>query len=316
MRWYRWKWQFSSCCGTWWEFSPFITKKNKFQRISQVIFAVQLFAVFPIKGVLNEDIEKLHFKPVSVQTIFCLSLIVFNLIEYGLLFYHVPVTGIQTFGYVIFYGVAIGAAIKFIHLAHNWRDLIRVIYKYERPFTRYPYKQANNMSLRKKIRVLGFAILILSGLEHGLLFMSNAYMITLKIEKCNLTSMDVGRFYIEETRHVWLSIWDYHPLQILVFEYGNYAITYCWNFVDIMVMIMSVMVSYRFDQIYERVRRTKGSGMVAFMYPQKFWKEIRSNYVDVLRMLHKINEQISFLIVLSLFNSIYFICLQLYNSFL
>lgn len=234
----------------------------------------------------------------------------------GLLFYTVPIKGIQTAGYCVFYSIAIGAAFKFIHLAQNWKDFMRFIYKCEQTFIRYPYKRVSSMSLRKKIRITGFSILVLSGIEHGLMLVSNAALIKLKIERCNLTDPDVGRIYIEDTKKFWWLIWDYHPLQILVFEYGNYSITYCWNFIDIMVMLMSVMVSYRFDQIYDRVKTTKGNGMTTFMYPQKFWKEIRSHYVDVLRMLHRINEEISLLTVMSLGNAIYFICLQLYNSFL
>lgn len=280
-----------------------------------VIFGIQFFSFFPVKGVLNDDIEKLHFKPVSLQTLFCLLLIVSNLIEYVLLLTLVPLTGIQSVAFVVFYTVSIVAAFKFIRLAQRWKDIIRFISKHEKPFLRYPYKQVSKMSLRSRIRLMSFSVLAISGVEHGLVVISNILAIQMKIEKCNMTELaNFGRIFIKDTKNHWLLLWDYHPVQIPLFEYINYSITYCWNFVDIMVMIMSIMVAYRFNQIYDRVISSKGSGMATFMYPQKFWKEIRSHYMDVQRILQKINEEIAFFTVLSLGNSIYFICLQFYNS--
>lgn len=263
---------------------------------------------------MNQDIKQLQFKYFSIQTVFCLLMIVCNLIEYGLLFYTVPVVGIQTAGYVIFYSVAISAALKFIHLARGWKDFICLISRYEKPFLRYPYMVVNGKSLTWKIRVFGLSILALAGIEHGLLLISNVILIQLKLDRCNMTIPDVGKHYIENTRSQWLLIWDYHPLQILIFEYANYAITFCWNFVDVLIMIVSISVSYRFDQIYQRVRCETGKGMATFMYPQNFWRDIRINYMNVLKMLQKINEDMSLLTAMSLGNSIYFICLQLYNS--
>ncbi|XP_063696845.1 gustatory receptor for sugar taste 64b-like [Culicoides brevitarsis] len=297
--------------------NDFINEQDTFHRaVGPVFFAIQLFAIFPVKGVLNADIEKLHFKPISLQTIACVLLIVFNLIEFGLLLYTVPLTGIQSVAYVIFYSISIGAAFKFIRLAQRWKDFVRFIAKHEVPFTRLPYKKvANCLNLRLRIRLITFAILFLSGIEHGLMLVSNYFMIGMKADKCNMTITDFGEHWVRESRSNWLLIWDYTIFQIPLFEYANYAITYCWNFVDIMVMIMSIMIAYRFDQIYERVEGTKGRGMVAFVYPQNFWKEIRTHYVDVLRMLQKVNEEISIFVVLSFGNGIYFICLQFYNSF-
>lgn len=250
---------------------------------------------------------------------FCLSLIIFNVIEYGILLTVIPIDGIQAIGFVTFYTIAIGAACKFIRLAQRWKDFIHFISKQETPFTRYPYKQNRHMSLKTRIRILSFSLLALAGVEHGLSIISNIFTIKMKIEKCNSTgliSSDFGRAFIDETKGFWLALWSYHPIQIPIFEFGNYAMTYCWNFIDVMVIVTSIMVTYRFDQIYERVSSTKGNGMATFMYPQQFWKEIRMHYGNVQRILMKVNEEISLLTVMSLMNNIYFICLQFYNSFL
>lgn len=228
-----------------------------------------------------------------------------------------PVSGIQSVAFAVFYTISIIAAFKFIRLAQRWKDFIRFISRHEDTFTRFPYKKVSkSLNLSTRIRLLSFLILVISGIEHGLMLVSNIYMIEMKLEKCNLTISDFGRFYIEDTKGHWLLIWNYTVFQIPLFEYANYAITYCWNFIDIMVMLMSIMIAYRFDQIYERVKSSKGNGMATFTYPQKFWKEIRTHYVDVLRMLHKVNEEGSIFVVLSFGSGIYFICLQFYNSFL
>lgn len=50
--------------------------------------------------------------------------------------------------------------------------------------------------------------------------------------------------------------------------------------------------------------------------PISFWKEIRENYINAIQLLELVDDRFSTIIMLSCLFNLYFICIQLFNSFM
>lgn len=49
--------------------------------------------------------------------------------------------------------------------------------------------------------------------------------------------------------------------------------------------------------------------------PETFWIEVRSNYLALMELVREVDGKLSIIIILSCANNMYFICMQLFNSF-
>ncbi|XP_059621800.1 gustatory receptor for sugar taste 64a-like [Phlebotomus argentipes] len=90
----------------------------------------------------------------------------------------------------------------------------------------------------------------------------------------------------------------------------NVSLTFCWTFLDIFIMITGIAIATRFTQITERIRR-----MEKMMIPNSFWTEVRTHYLILNELVLYVDDRLSLLILLSCASNLYFICLQLLNSF-
>lgn len=79
---------------------------------------------------------------------------------------------------------------------------------------------------------------------------------------------------------------------------------------DLFIILISIGISTRFNQIYIRLTTMDGS-----TFPEIEWREIRMHYTQVCELLEVVNENLSLIVLLSCANNLYFICVQLLNIF-
>lgn len=86
--------------------------------------------------------------------------------------------------------------------------------------------------------------------------------------------------------------------------------TFSWNYMDLFIIVVSIGLSTRFNQIYTRLSTMDGT-----IYPEIVWREIRMHYTQLCELLEVVNENLSLIVLLSCANNLYFICVQLLNIF-
>lgn len=84
-----------------------------------------------------------------------------------------------------------------------------------------------------------------------------------------------------------------------------------WSCADILIMIVSIGLTQRFQQINQRLQSLHTTRII----DEATWTEIRSHYVLVCELLDVVDGQLGALIVLSCTNNLCFICFQLLNTF-
>lgn len=89
----------------------------------------------------------------------------------------------------------------------------------------------------------------------------------------------------------------------------NLALTFAWNYMDIFIMLISIGLSTRFQQINLRLSRLSCDPAPAVLL------EIRQHYVLLCELLEMVDENLAPIIMLSCTNNLYFICFQLLNIF-
>lgn len=79
---------------------------------------------------------------------------------------------------------------------------------------------------------------------------------------------------------------------------------------DLFIMMISKGLSYRFEQITERINKLEHQEVSESIFIQ-----IREHYVKMCELLEMVDSVMSSLILLSCVNNLYFVCYQLLNVF-
>lgn len=89
----------------------------------------------------------------------------------------------------------------------------------------------------------------------------------------------------------------------------NIYCTFIWNFMDVFIIVVSVGVASRFNQINYNLELHRGMIM-----PEIFWAYYRIRYQKLVELLRETDLVMGNLILLSFSNNLYFVCIQLLNS--
>ena len=90
----------------------------------------------------------------------------------------------------------------------------------------------------------------------------------------------------------------------------NFTLTFCWNYMDIFIVVISIGLVTRFSQINYRLEAMYGKGISSVV-----WHEVRTHYVQICELLEFVDENLATIIILACANDLYFICIQLLNIF-
>uniref|UniRef100_A0A8D9ATX9 Gustatory receptor for sugar taste 64f n=2 Tax=Cacopsylla melanoneura TaxID=428564 RepID=A0A8D9ATX9_9HEMI len=89
----------------------------------------------------------------------------------------------------------------------------------------------------------------------------------------------------------------------------NFILTCAWNFMDLLIIILSHALAIRFQQVNQRLLSLKGK-----VLPSTVWRHLRETYNELSYLTKLVDQILSPIVLLSFANNLYFISLQLFNS--
>lgn len=178
----------------------------------------------------------------------------------------------------------------------------------EKPFLFEPYK-ISGTSLSIKIRWIGIVFIVFYLTEHlmfiGMELHDNANQLT----TCNVSSMTFLNNYMRRERPHLLDILPYRWWIFPIFQWTITLMAFCWNYVDFFIIILSLALSTRFNQLNERLRETPPNQM-----DRKFWLDIRLHYTNLVDLLEFIDDKISLLVLFSMSHNLFLICTKVFEA--
>ncbi|CAO1403359.1 unnamed protein product [Diamesa serratosioi] len=285
---------------------------NNFQQIiAPVILLAQLFGVFPICGVFAKNVKNVNFKWTNFRSIYAILWVVNGIfISYLelLRLTHVGLINAKTISSIIFMISNVLSGIFFLQLAKEWPRLIQLFASVEDIFVDDSYALLTRWSLKKKIRIISGVLLLFALTEHMVYFSSFLYDRYKQAEICEWNIDNIaGHIITTHLNHVFAKV-PFNTITAIWFEYMNLSFTFGWNFMDLFIIIVSVGIATRFQQLNERLEYFHGR-----IISEMFWEEIRLHYVKLCELQESIDIALANIIVLACFNDLYFICLQLLN---
>lgn len=145
--------------------------------------------------------------------------------------------------------------------------------------------------------------------EHSLSIVSGMYHFY-KCSSKSIVDQDILEGYIKENVPQLFHVFcDYSIFKAICVMAFNLYCTFFWNFMDLFIIVISVGLSRKFNQIYSSLFRNKHNKCSEF-----YWKYHRECYQELVELLRNVDSSISNLILLSFLNNLFFICIQLFNS--
>ncbi|KAK4879371.1 hypothetical protein RN001_007517 [Aquatica leii] len=182
-------------------------------------------------------------------------------------------------------------------MAYNWNTLIKEWSIVENSMVDnygFPPK------LKNSIRIITIIVVIFGFVEH-LFFILNALN---SMWKCKNQTAEI---YFTYAFPQFFTTVSYAHWKAVLVEILNILGTFCWNFLDLFIIIISFALAVRFKQISKRIQSTDS-------IHGTFWKEIREDYDKLSALCSVIDKQIGPLVTISYVSNLFFICIQLYNS--
>jgi gustatory receptor len=208
----------------------------------------------------------------------------------------------------MFYGFAMISAYFFLYIATKWKDIMEFWYMKERPFLYKPYTM-EGLSLSLKVRLIGLVFFIFYLIEHimfiGMELNDNDYQLTY----CNVTDFQFLNNYMRRERPHLLDVLPYRWWIFPPFQWTITLMAFDWNFVDYFVIILSLGLSTRFNQLNRRLRKVEYHQM-----DRKFCEEIRIHYTNLVDLLKFIDGTFATPILLSMSHNSFLICTKVFEA--
>ena len=234
--------------------------KDTTQRaIGPTLLVGQLVGLLPMQHILNYSAgaSGLAFRWHSIRVIYAAFLIAFSLIELAMAVRRMFRIGFSLGGatVIFFYGSTTSTAVLMFCLASSgrWRRLMLQFEKVDTLFLdhdTYPVK----WTLRKKVGTLTAVVIGTALLEHGLYLLAKMTNVWAQIQKCQFKIHFYEHFLRTERKHLFAVI-PFSFYMAVPFEITNTCNTIAWTFLDLFIMIYSIALAHRFDQISRRIRR-------------------------------------------------------------
>ncbi|XP_028037658.1 gustatory receptor for sugar taste 64f-like [Bombyx mandarina] len=200
---------------------------------------------------------------------------------------------------IIFYGVTFISMIAFIRASRRWPELIQHISKSEELDPSFDFK------LKKKCNITLLLVLVLAILEH-IFSIRSAY------SAAQICYPDTG-FYEGFVRYLYPWVFDFLPYSAalgMVTQFLNIQSHFIWNFTDLFVICMSYYLTSRLDLVNKKLLPAQGKYL-----PEIFWRTTRETYCRATKLVRKVDEIINGILFISFANNLFFVCVQLFNTF-
>lgn len=208
----------------------------------------------------------------------------------------------------MFYFDSVAQSCIFLNLAKKWKDITSFWYKKEKPFLSEPYTM-NGWSLSLKIRLIGFVFCVFYLTEHLMFIGMELHDNYNQLKMCNVTGISFMNNYMRRERPHLLDVLPYRWWIFPIFQWSITLMAFCWNYVDFFIIIISLCLTTRFNQLNDRLRQTPSNQM-----DHKFWLEIRLHYTNLVDLLEFIDDEISLLILFSMSHNLFLVCTKIFEA--
>ncbi|XP_069354543.1 gustatory receptor for sugar taste 64e-like [Maniola hyperantus] len=259
--------------------------------------------VFPVEGLNKKTCSDLRLNLNSTYMIYhCLTILgQFSLTSASA--YHFFTNNLSRNHLVdlVFYTTNFTTACFMGKLARNWRSLIHKAGSIEKSVLHISGSNGPERYTR-----IAYLVLILSLVEHIL-------SVSFKLKLIMSCSWDndtedlnlMERFFTLIASFVF-ELTSYSHWKAVLFEVANVQSTFLWNFTDAMTMCVSLYLTSYFrvlNKLIEHQQRLKITR----------WEEIRLHYSDLVQLVRVVDSKMCYLILLSFFTNVFFICSQVFS---
>lgn len=155
-----------------------------------------------------------------------------------------------------------------------------------------------------------FIICFSIAVDHALFLMTSIYNNQLIIERCHVNESEFFHSYLIAYRYHLIDVIPYHIFEFPLYEWINILMTFAWDFIDLLIILISVGLAFRFDQINRRLMDCRCDGG----NNEQFWGEIRVNYYALIDLVDRIDQEISSLILISTGHNLFSLCVIIFES--
>uniref|UniRef100_A0A182WC91 Gustatory receptor n=1 Tax=Anopheles minimus TaxID=112268 RepID=A0A182WC91_9DIPT len=284
------------------------------EALAAVIFMGQLFSLMPIVGYgPANDPRTVTMRYRSVQFVYgMVTLLLMLTLIVMLCAYTVdqPSFGVQQASSLVYYAIIVFFMVELMLLARNWSHIMGRWYVDELPFRSEPYQPpASILPFHRKVHLIAFGVMLFAFLEDTLNFLSAYRLNELHIRYCPHRSGFWKNFFHREHPYVLRAI-PFHPVLGWTIELTMRIAKFTWHYVDVFIICLSLGLQRRFVQFNERLERLDGQPQ-----SQEVWRGLRLDFVRLSELVAFVDERFSKLILFSCANDMFFITVQLFNSF-
>ncbi|XP_075236776.1 gustatory receptor for sugar taste 64f-like [Lycorma delicatula] len=271
-----------------------------------LLILAQCFALLPVHGVRAPNSKSVRFYWLSGRVFYTFASFVGSATIVALSILRTVNTGISFLSTVdfVFFGSSTIVTILFLKLALEWPNLLQ---EWERSEKYLISSYGSLYYLPKKIKLMTTVVMSLALIEHTSATIKNIAN-ALPCVDYQYNENLVETYYQSSFKQVF-SVTNFAFWKSIPVSFINLIATCGWNFMDLFIMIMSVAISSRFNQINNRLEAVKGK-----VIPSWFWRQTRESYNRLSCLTKLLDTKLSPIVLLSFANNLYFICLQLLNS--
>ncbi|XP_070501269.1 gustatory receptor for sugar taste 64f-like [Chironomus tepperi] len=164
--------------------------------------------------------------------------------------------------------------------------------------------QQQNQQVQKKIWKIAIVIMFLALIEHNLGIASGVY-----VSKSCWGVHSAEEAYFRQSFTDFFASFKFNIYLGLFAQIVNLFCTFAWNFIDVYLIIVSVLLTEKFACINRRLENNLS------VHSPKFWNEIWSGYKICVELVDRTNQLNGGTILISFFSNLYFICVQLLGCF-
>ncbi|XP_050076248.1 gustatory receptor for sugar taste 64a-like [Anopheles maculipalpis] len=284
------------------------------EAMAAVIFMGQVFSLMPIAGYgPASDPRNVTMRFLSVRFVYgCVTLLIMLTLIAMLGAYTAEQSsfGVQQASSMAYYAIIVFFMVELMLLARNWSKIMGRWYVDELPFRSAPYRPpASKLPFHRKVPLIAFSVMFLAFLEDTLNFLSAYKLNELHIRYCPHRSGFWKNFFHREHPYV-LRVIPYHAVLGWTIELTMRIAKFTWHYVDVFIICLSLGLQRRFVQFNERLERLDGQPQ-----SQTVWRGLRLDFVRLTELVTFVDERFSKLILFSCANDMFFITVQLFNSF-
>uniref|UniRef100_A0A336M476 Gustatory receptor n=1 Tax=Culicoides sonorensis TaxID=179676 RepID=A0A336M476_CULSO len=257
--------------------------------------------IFPVSGIMSHSPESLKYNRRSLVNIANTIIIFVGLVDTVLtirLVIRNEMTLSSITAFAFFFVTVIGTLLL-RNLAQKWPKLMLYWYKKEEIFLGYPYRTPKT-SPTLIITVISVIIFLMVSAEHIFYYLNIYYETELNIATCNLThKVNFWEHLFHRERAQVFDVVPFSFWYLPLFQIENFAFSFSGSYVDIMLISLSLGISTRFWQLYDRLNKDLIS-----VRTENEWLCIRNHYGALADLVHKVNEHVSYLVLLSCSNNL------------